>query len=78
MGVKLYMSTKWVGDKLGLNLKIKRIEKGYTQIELSKKLGISRYYLSALERGKATNPSLELMKKISNVLNVTVQELFFE
>lgn len=60
-----------------LKLKLSRIEKGYTQIELSKQLGISRYYLSSLERGKSKNPSIELMKEISKILKVSVEELFF-
>ncbi|MDP4146175.1 MAG: helix-turn-helix transcriptional regulator [Bacillota bacterium] len=63
---------------MGLKLKIRRIERGFKQGELALELGISRYYLSALERGKAKNPSVELMKKISKVLQVPVQELFFE
>lgn len=63
---------------MGLRLKLKRIEKGYTQIELARKSGISRYYLSALERGKSNNPSMGLMKKISGILQVPVEELFFE
>ena len=62
---------------MGLKLKIRRIEKGLKQGELAEKIGISRYYLSALERGKANNPSITIMKKISNILDTTVQELFF-
>ncbi|SFF68235.1 putative transcriptional regulator [Clostridium cadaveris] len=62
---------------MGLKLKIKRIEKGFKQYEFAEKLGVSRYYLSALERGKINNPSIELMKLISELLDTTVSELFF-
>ena len=62
---------------MGLKLKIKRIEKGYTQIELSKRVGISRYYLSAIERGRANNPSLGLMRRIANILDTPIEDIFF-
>lgn len=63
---------------MGLKLKLKRIERGFKQGELAEKVGISRYYLSALERGKSKNPSIELMTKISKALNADVKELFFQ
>jgi putative transcriptional regulator len=63
---------------MGLKLKLKRIEKGFKQIELAEQIGISRYYLSGLERDKIKNPNIEVMKKISKVLEVSVQELFFD
>jgi transcriptional regulator with XRE-family HTH domain len=63
---------------MGLKLKLKRIEKCFKQIELAEQIGISRYYLSGLERDKIKNPNIEVMKKISKVLEVSVQELFFD
>ncbi|WP_102399508.1 helix-turn-helix transcriptional regulator [Haloimpatiens massiliensis] len=62
---------------MGLKLKLKRIEKGFKQGELAEKVGISRYYLSALENGRAKNPSILVMKKISEILETSVEELFF-
>jgi putative transcriptional regulator len=62
---------------VGLKIKLKRIEKGIKQCELAEKLGISRYSLSALERNKIKNPNLEVMKKICEILETSVQELFF-
>ncbi len=64
-------------ENMGLKLKFNRMKMKLTQKELADKTGISRYYLSALERGKATNPSILVMKKISEVLKIDVQELFF-
>ena len=37
--------------KLGLAIRIQRLEKGWTQIELAKKAGISDRHLSKIERG---------------------------
>lgn len=62
----------------GLLVKLKRIEKGYTVKEFSQMLQISREYLRLIENGKARNPSIDLMKKISEMLDTSVLELFFQ
>lgn len=59
-------------------LKSIRVREGYRQGEFAKKIGISREYLRLLENGRAKNPSKELMKKIADELNSTVQEVFFD
>lgn len=63
---------------MGLALKIKRLKKGYKQYELANKVGISRYYLNALENGRANNPSIQIMKNLAAALDTTVEELFFK
>ncbi|MFC0905290.1 helix-turn-helix transcriptional regulator [Clostridium sp. MT-14] len=62
---------------MGLNIKLSRIKKGIKQYELAEKIGISRYSLSALERGKVKHPSIKIMKKICKELDATPEELFF-
>ena len=62
----------------GLLVKLKRIEKGYTTLEFAKQLGISREYLRLIEKGRAKNPSVELMKSIAEILETSVLELFFK
>lgn len=62
---------------MGLNLKISRIKKRLTQKELADIVGVSRDYIASLENGRSKNPSVELMKKLSKALNVSVTELFF-
>lgn len=63
---------------MGIKLKLARIEKGYDKsYEFAEKVGITRQYLTMLETGKAKNPSRCLMKRISNILGVSVEELFF-
>jgi putative transcriptional regulator len=49
---------------------------GLTQEELAKRAEISRAYLSNIEGGKHT-PSLNVAKKISLLLNVSVDDLFY-
>lgn len=60
------------------NMRAYRREKGITLWELSSKTGLSAGYLCHLENGSRSNPSLQVMGKISAVLNKTVNEVFFE
>jgi putative transcriptional regulator len=60
-----------------LSIKLKRIERGFKQFEFAGMIGISREYLRLIETGKATNPSISVMKKIAETLEASVQELFF-
>lgn len=55
-----------------------RKQKKITLAEISKKTGISVGYLSHLENGTRNNPSIEIMNKIANVLELSVAEVFFE
>lgn len=61
----------------GLLIKIKRIEKEYKAIEFAEIIGVTREYLRLIEAGKAKNPSIDIMKKISLQLDTPVQDLFF-
>lgn len=58
-------------------LKEKRIRKNIKQNELAKMVGVSREYIRLLEKGIAKNPNNELMRKIANVLECSIEELFF-
>lgn len=57
------------------NLKVWRAKKDITQKELSKKVGVSRQTINAIETGRY-DPSLELALKISNYFNTEVEEIF--
>ncbi|ENZ9534469.1 TPA: helix-turn-helix transcriptional regulator [Clostridioides difficile] len=61
-----------------MKLKLKRIEKGIKQYELAQKVGISRYYLSSLERSKSKNLSNMLMLKLAQELDTSIEDLFFD
>lgn len=62
---------------MGLKIKMRRIELRIKQKDLASNIGVSQQYLGKLENGKVTNPSRDLMIKISKALNANVQELFF-
>ena len=56
-------------------IKEKRIEAGLTQEELATQVGVRRETIVLLEQGRY-NPSLQLAMNISNVFNVSIEELF--
>lgn len=56
-------------------LKILRAELGWTQEDLSRKLGVSRQAVNALETEKHS-PSLDLAYRISAVLDLPVEQIF--
>ena len=49
----------------------------FTQEELSDKSGISRPYISDIERGRQTTITNVVMKKLARALNRNVEEIFF-
>ncbi|CAH2714461.1 hypothetical protein BACCIP111895_01624 [Neobacillus rhizosphaerae] len=57
----------------GNKLKRSRTEKGYSLTRLSELTGISKSYLSLIERDIQTNPSLDILEKIAKSLNVDVE-----
>lgn len=61
-----------------MNVKLARIKIGLTQEELCKILKISKSTLLKIERGDFSSLRYPLMIKISEVLKLSVQELFFE
>ena len=55
-----------------------RKEKGMTLEKLSQLANVSSGYLCHLEKGSRKNPSMEVMNKISEALNKSITEIFFE
>lgn len=62
---------------IGKKIRIARILADKTQIQLGKEAGLTKDYISQLERGLSTNPTLDIMKRLSKALNVSAEELFF-
>lgn len=60
---------------IGKNIYEIRMKKGFTLSELAGRAGISKSYLSNIERNINQNPSIQVIKKIANVLNVDLQFL---
>lgn len=52
-----------------------RLKDGLTQEQLSKKVGVSRQSIIAIETGKY-NPSLELAFKIAKQFNCKIEDVF--
>ena len=56
-------------------LKLLRLQMGISISQLSILTGISKSYLSLIERGIQSNPSLEILAKLAKIFNVDVEYL---
>ena len=57
------------------NLSQLRAERRLTQEQLGRKIGVSGAYISLLESGGKTNPSLGLLVKLARALKVQLGDL---
>lgn len=57
-----------------IKLKLKRIEKGFTQEELAKKIGVFRMTIYYYESGKR-KPNSDMLVKLSDALGCKVDEI---
>ena len=60
-----------------LKLKLARMEKDLSQIDLAKRVGVTRQTIGMIEAGDY-NPTLNLCISICKTLNKTLDELFWE
>lgn len=60
---------------IGNNIAEIRKKRGYTLSMLAERAGISKSYLSNIERNLNRNPSIQVMKKIAAVLDVDLKIL---
>jgi XRE family transcriptional regulator, master regulator for biofilm formation len=60
---------------IGKNIYELRRNRGLSLSELSERSGISKSYLSNIERDVHKNPSIQILEKISDVLNVDLMNL---
>lgn len=58
-----------------MKIKELRKQKGWTLLELSNKSGIGISYLSGLENGAKSNPSVKILIKIAKALEIGILEL---
>lgn len=61
-------------QKLGEHLAELRKEKNYKQTELAEKLNVSQQVISNIERGVSA-PDIELLKKIADIYNISLDQL---
>ena len=62
-------------ENVGEKLKLLRIRRGMEQAELAERCGISQSYISKMER-QSVLPSIEVISKLAEVLNVDEQYFF--
>jgi len=58
-------------------IKMLRTSKNITLYKLSKDTNLSRTYLRNLENNKTFNPTLRVLEKIANALDVNIKQLFY-
>ncbi|MFC5713170.1 helix-turn-helix domain-containing protein [Thalassorhabdus alkalitolerans] len=63
---------------IGEKIKVRRKEKGLTLSELANRTKVSKSYLSYIERDLKKNPSIDVLKKLSSVLDLSIEELINE
>jgi len=61
---------------IGKRIRLLRLERGLSQVDIEKAAGISRSHLSNIESGKIENPGLHTLERISAALKVSVSYLF--
>ncbi|QRG66234.1 XRE family transcriptional regulator [Brevibacillus choshinensis] len=60
---------------LGKSIQELRTRKGISMSELADRAGVTKSYVNALERGIKTNPSIQVLEKISTVLDMDLESL---
>ncbi len=63
---------------IGKKIKQLRQERRMSISELAERAGVAKSYLSSIERNLQSNPSIQFIEKISNVLGVSVNEIILE
>lgn len=61
-------------SRVGMVIKNYRKEKGYTQFQMAEKIGVSEFYISALETG-SRKPGRETLIKLSNEMSMPIEAL---
>jgi len=64
-------------DMLGEKIQFLRKRKGLSITRLSAITGVSKSYISYIERNKQKHPSLVILLKLSKALDVELQELVY-
>ena len=62
-------------ETFAYNLKAKRQKYGITQAKLAEKVGVSTHHIAMIEIARHY-PTLKLVERIANMLNIEIYELF--
>lgn len=60
---------------VGTTIKIAREKVGISKSELSRRINVSPAYITMLENGTKKNPTTDILKKIANVLDISLSQL---
>ncbi|MBV9065611.1 MAG: helix-turn-helix transcriptional regulator [Methylobacteriaceae bacterium] len=63
-----------ISARLGRNLRLLRLDRGWSQEDLAFEANIHRTYISDLERG-ARNPTISIVEKLAKTLGVKAGQL---
>jgi len=66
------------GAKIGTRIRSHRADRGLSLNALSDKANVSKGYLSQLENGGASNPSIDTLGRIAEALDLSLEELVSE
>lgn len=58
-----------------MNIKVERAKRNWTQEKLANKAGICRLTVSNIERNGFENMQVNILRKISKALGITIDEL---
>lgn len=64
-------------QRIVFNIKSIREQKKISLYRLSKLTGISRQYLSNIEKNKVNNPTVSVLLSIADALQINVKKLFY-
>jgi len=64
-------------DSIGQRIKTIRTQKRLSLSELAESAGVAKSYLSNVERGIQSNPSIQFIEKIAATLKVSANSLLF-
>lgn len=64
-------------ERIGSRIKAIRTQKRLSLSELAEAAGVAKSYLSNVERGIQSNPSIQFIEKIATTLKVPINSLLF-
>lgn len=64
-----------MNNELGQYIYELRTKAGYSQAKLAEIINVTAYYISYLESGKKSNPSISVMAKLFDALNMNKDEI---
>ena len=67
--------SKWESSTIGENIKKYRQQLGLSQDTLSKKADLAFHTIAKIEAGATPNPTIDTVKKIADVLGVSLDVL---